>query len=159
MVAKGGFKLNGAMENVIVLVLVAIVVVLLIRLFTDVSPVEYVRNLLSGKNKELENFDTEPEHKFVFYFAPWCPHCTSVKPQWDEWKSSLENDTYVNSNGLKILLESVDCTLPENTKVAEDEQIQGFPTWKFHHSSGQKSDYNSSRDVAGFTKFLDTMSA
>ena len=53
---------------------------------------------------------------FIF-FAPWCGYCKDAKPEFEKAVSK--------GNGKVVL---VDATLPENKKLAEQYDVQGFPT-------------------------------
>lgn len=59
-----------------------------------------------------------PEEKnsaqVVLFFAPWCGHCKSVVPIWDQLMRKYKN------------VVKVDCDADK--QVAQQESIQGFPT-------------------------------
>jgi len=58
----------------------------------------------------------------VMCFAPWCGHCKTLEPLWDELIQNF--DGY---NGIRI--QKVNGQ--ENPKFMETHQVQGFPTVKY----------------------------
>ena len=81
----------------------------------------------------------------VEFYAPWCGHCKSLAPIYEELAKSMKQ----HSN---VVIAKMDATANEVESVS----IQGFPTIKFW-PAGDKSnpiDFNGERTVEGFTKFL-----
>jgi len=80
-------------------------------------------------NKDTNDED-EDEDKIVellLFSTTWCPHCKSMKPDWEKIK-----ETYTDRliNGYKIIFIDVDCT-NENSKNEElmnKYKIEGFPS-------------------------------
>ena len=59
--------------------------------------------------------------------APWCGHCKSIAPVWDELAEMTEDKFHVGK---------VDATVEK--KVAEDFLIQGSVIWKLlGHNAGR----------------------
>jgi protein disulfide-isomerase A1 len=80
----------------------------------------------------------------VEFYAPWCGHCKSLAPIYDEVAAKLAN----NPN---IIVAKMDSTANE----AEGVNVQGFPTIKFYSATDKTPvDFNGDRTVEGFTKFL-----
>ena len=69
------------------------------------------------------NWDTETAGKTVFvkFFAPWCGHCKSMKPDWDKLMEEF------NSSDNQLIAD-VDCT-GDGQPLCEG--VQGFPTLKW----------------------------
>ena len=52
-------------------------------------------------------------------YAPWCGHCKSLAPVWDDlWEA----------HGNEINVASVDCTAPESSDICRQFSIRGFPS-------------------------------
>lgn len=107
---------------------------------TNDEPVKVV----VGKTWKEFVLDSEKEVLVKFY-APWCGHCKSLAPHYDEAAKRLA----ANPN---ILLVKVDST--ENEVAGVD--IQGFPTLKFwgKDKSVDPIDYNGGRDTEGLIQWL-----
>lgn len=91
---------------------------------------------------EVMNSDQEVLVKF---YAPWCGHCKTLAPHYDEAAKRLAN----NPN---IKLVKVDST--ENEVAGID--VQGFPTLKFFgkDKSAEPIEYNGGRDADGIIQWL-----
>ena len=72
-------------------------------------------------------------HYFIVLDAPWCGHCKSLEPEYIKAAQKLKD---LKS---EIALGKVDAT--EQTELAEENKIRGYPTLKFYRD-GKASDYN-----------------
>lgn len=61
--------------------------------------------------------------QIVFVYAPWCPHCQSVKPYLDAMS------TLYKLNKIPIDMYYVDSTNKVNTKLIQTLGVQSFPTF------------------------------
>ena len=96
---------------------------------------EPVKVIVGKTFKELV-LDTDKEVLVKFY-APWCGHCKTLAPHYDEAAKLLAN----NPN---ILLAKVDSTENEVTGL----NIEGFPTLRFWgKDKANPVDYNGGRDT------------
>jgi len=105
----------------------------------DKEPVK----VLVGKNfKEVAL--NKDKHVFVEFYAPWCGHCKSLAPTWDELATKFESND-------KIVIAKMDSTANEVAAV----QIQGFPTLKFFPAgSDEIIDYNGGRTLDALVEFV-----
>eukprot|EP00550_Attheya_septentrionalis_P003329 CAMPEP_0198290042 /NCGR_PEP_ID=MMETSP1449-20131203/8035_1 /TAXON_ID=420275 /ORGANISM="Attheya septentrionalis, Strain CCMP2084" /LENGTH=219 /DNA_ID=CAMNT_0043988469 /DNA_START=96 /DNA_END=755 /DNA_ORIENTATION=- len=62
---------------------------------------------------------------FVKFYAPWCGHCKTLEPIWDELAETLTAEHADDG----IVVAKMDMT--KNTKTGERFEIRGFPTLKF----------------------------
>ena len=97
-----------------------------------------------GKNFEEVVFD-ESKDVLVEFYAPWCGHCKSLVPIYEELAKKLA----YNKN---IIIAKMDATANEVKGVS----IKSFPTIKFWSKNNKANpvDYSGDRDVEGFIKFL-----
>jgi len=104
---------------------------------------EHVRTLV-GKNFNEVVLD-ETKDVLVEFYAPWCGHCKSLAPIYEELATKLKDHK-------DIVIAKIDSTANE----VEGVSVTGFPTIKFWRRD-QKSapqDYNGDRTLEGFEKWL-----
>ena len=78
------------------------------------------------------------------FYAPWCGHCSKLKPEWKSAAKTLKNQaTFV----------SVDAT--HNEALAKKYSIRAFPTIKFF-SDGNVVEYNGSHTAQALVDFTKT---
>jgi len=98
---------------------------------------------LTDDNFQKLVMDSE-DHWLVEFYAPWCGHCKSLAPEWEEAAQKLSGE---------VKLGALDATQAE--AIAQKYQIKGFPTIKLF-PAGKKSkaqDYNGPRDATGITEY------
>jgi len=95
-----------------------------------------------------DNFHKETDGKTVFikFFAPWCGHCKSIKPDWDKLIADFEGSA-------TQMVADVDCTA-EGEPLCQEFGIQGFPTLKWGDPSDLQ-DYNGGRSYEDLKQFAD----
>jgi len=84
----------------------------------------------------------------AMFFAPWCGHCKTLEPIWNEIMSNFDG-----INGLKLLKVNGD----ENPELVQKHGVQGFPTIKY--CPGGLDDpnsvpYNGDRSPQSIMEFL-----
>jgi len=62
---------------------------------------------------------------FVKFYAPWCGHCVSLAPTWEDLAAKVAEENPADG----IVIAKVDVT--QNSDIAKRFQIQGFPTLKY----------------------------
>ena len=81
----------------------------------------------------------------VEFYAPWCGHCKSLKPEYEKAASML------TKAGVTVPLIKVDAE--KNTKVAGTQSIEGYPTLKWY-SAGKYVDYDGPREAKGIFNWI-----
>jgi len=82
----------------------------------------------------------------VEFYAPWCGHCKSLAPKYDELAEKLKNEA-------EIVIAKMDATAND---VPQPYEVRGFPTI-FFSPKGSKSNpkkYEGAREVDDFIKYL-----
>lgn len=113
-----------------------IITVLFLLLATFIIYYVYIKyysskllDLYKPNNEKMPEWtkDNKNEVEIIFFFASWCPHCKTAKPEWEKVKSEYSNN---NVNGYKIFFVEVDCTRPDSktTSMMDKYNIEGFPT-------------------------------
>ena len=97
---------------------------------------------------DMENFSDFSGNKpcFTLFYAPWCGHCKTTMPSWDE---------LIKKNNTTVVINKVNCD--ENEDLAQLHNIQGYPTIKYLPNglnSNEGVEFNGERTVPGFLSFL-----
>jgi len=87
----------------------------------------------------------EKKDVFVEFYAPWCGHCKSLEPIWNELAEKLKDRS-------DVVIAKMDATENE----VEGVEIQGFPTLKLFKKDNEVVDYDGGRDLASLVKFIET---
>lgn len=75
-----------------------------------------------------EAFDDEvKDANLYFFYANWCPHCKTAKPEMEKVKNNFNQRT-INNHTIKVI--EVDCTndSQESKLLMSKYNVQGFPT-------------------------------
>lgn len=82
----------------------------------------------------------------VEFFAPWCGHCKTLAPIYEELATSFASSD-------KISIAKVDADAEKS--LGKRFGIQGFPTIKYFDGKSEKPhDYNGGRDLESLTAFI-----
>jgi len=101
---------------------------------------------LTNDNFEEKVVNSE-EGVFVKFFAPWCGHCKSLEPAYEQFAKVFENDA-------EATIARVDCDA--NRDACQKYGVSGYPTLKWF-PSGQKDspvDYDSERTLDALVSFV-----
>ena len=83
----------------------------------------------------------------VEFFAPWCGHCKSLAPVYEELATNFE---FAKD---KVTIAKVDADAEKD--LGRRFGVQGFPTLKwFDVKSDEPEDYKSGRDLESLTAFI-----
>ena len=83
----------------------------------------------------------------VEFFAPWCGHCKSLAPVYEELATNFE---FAKD---KVTIAKVDADAEKDLGRRFD--VQGFPTLKWFDGKSEKpEDYKSGRDLDSLTGFI-----
>lgn len=91
----------------------------------------------------------------MLFYATWCPHCKTAKPEWDALKEERDG---TDLNGYTIHFAEYDCAneTAEITQLVEKYHIEGFPTIKLIKDN-QIVEYNANPTKATMEQFLNTV--
>merc|ERR1711922_6745 len=107
----------------------------------DKEPVK----VLVGKNFVEVAMD-EAKDVLVEFYAPWCGHCKSLEPIYNQL-----GDKYKDSETIVV------AKMVSTANEVEIVKVQGFPTIKLFKKGDNKIvDYNGERTLDGMSKFLES---
>ena len=88
------------------------------------------------------------ENVFTMYYAEWCPHCKTAKPEFTALvgKSPMN----VGDNTCQIRMISSD----ENPEIMKAKGVKGFPTFHLETTDGKTVEYSGERKTDGYLAFL-----
>jgi thiol-disulfide isomerase/thioredoxin len=95
------------------------------------------------------------EAEIILFYADWCPHCKTAKPEWEQVKAEYNGKQI---NGYTIVFTEVNCTTdsPDVENMMNTYKIEGFPTIKLVKDN-QIIDYDAKPTKATLTQFLNTV--
>jgi len=103
----------------------------------------------------VEGFAQDKSAELLFFYADWCPHCKTAKPDWAEIVSKYENTTI---NGYKVAFTEINCTTETEdiSQMMNKYKIEGFPTIKLL-KDGQIIEYDAKPTKDTLDEFLNTV--
>lgn len=92
--------------------------------------------------------------EIILFYADWCPHCKTAKPEWEQVKQETEGQQI---NGRTIIFTEVNCTkeTPEVSEMVEKYKVEGYPTIKLIKDD-QVIDFDAKPTTNTLTQFLNT---
>jgi thiol-disulfide isomerase/thioredoxin len=142
-----------------VIVMLLIVLIIVLAIFRSVSP---FLNLGLGINAhigdlrgsfKIEAFDNNntSDQMFVMYYADWCGHCKTTKP---EFKKLMDN----YKGNAKVVM--VNSESPENKELVKQQEIKGYPTIRYYPSglNSNYQEYSGARTYSDFIEYLGNIS-
>ncbi|CAH1796207.1 unnamed protein product [Owenia fusiformis] len=98
-----------------------------------------------GKNF-ADLVDDETKDVLIEFYAPWCGHCMSLEPKYNELAEKMANEK-------NIVIAKMDATAND---VPPQYNVKGFPTIYFAPKGNKQNpkQYNGGREVDDFVKYL-----
>jgi thiol-disulfide isomerase/thioredoxin len=106
----------------------------------------------SAKGFSMEGFSSkpsgEPDYHLYMYYADWCPHCVSAKPEFNKLKDSQV------INGKTVKMHMINAETQANQVL---EKVTGYPTIRLYDAKKALIDeYGKERTYDGFMGYLET---
>lgn len=105
---------------------------------------EAVKVLVSDNFQDVA-MDTSKD-VFIEFYAPWCGHCKSLAPVWDQLGEKFQGSA-------DVVIAKMDSTANE----VEEVEVKSFPTLKMiKKETNEIIDYTGDRNLDAFIKFVET---
>jgi thiol-disulfide isomerase/thioredoxin len=110
----------------------------------------YVYGVTFGRGNTL-GFQSGPApamNSFTMYYADWCPHCQTIKPEFTEFS----NRGTVDVGGKACQIRMIDAA--KNPEAAKGKPVKGFPTFLLETTDGKVVEYQGERNTDGWLAFI-----
>ncbi|ETN02167.1 hypothetical protein F441_17067 [Phytophthora nicotianae CJ01A1] len=104
--------------------------------------------------KNFDDFMAKYELVLVNFYAPWCPFCHQLHPEWERAAAQLPDHPEYSE---MVRMASVDCTDPEAVWLCRRAHIRAFPSMLIYMygSTSTRYIYNGPRKTEHLLQFLD----
>jgi len=104
-----------------------------------------------NKNSGTSNIKpAQGECVVALFYADWCGHCQSFKPEFEKAMEKLNGQT--DNKGNKLRLVKIDCDVEK--ALAKEYDVSGYPTVKILYDDGTVTEYGGERSYEGLNKYL-----
>jgi len=97
-------------------------------------------------DQNIDSFIKSNQQVLVMFYAPWCTHCKSAKPEFSKAAHVLAKEAP------QAKLAAVDCI--KYPAVFENHNIVGYPTIKYFRSGVLIGEYHHRRHAMDFVHFM-----
>jgi thiol-disulfide isomerase/thioredoxin len=110
-------------------------------------------------NNEISNFQNNSNDKSVdllLFYADWCPHCKTAKPEWNAIKDEYDGKTL---HGYTLVFKDINCTDNNNAEVnrmTSQYGVEGYPTIKLI-KDGQVIEFDAKPTRSSLKQFIQTV--
>jgi len=104
-----------------------------------------------GRNFD-EIVEDASKNVMIEFYAPWCGHCKTLAPIYDELAQKRANKKGGKDN--ETVIAKLDATANDWNK--DKYNVNGFPTIFFKTKSGKIEQYNGERTVKAMDKFINS---
>lgn len=99
-------------------------------------------------NSNFDKVVDGSKHVLAEFYAPWCGHCKSLAPKYDELAKLYAGES-------DVVIAKIDADSAAGRPLGERFEVKGFPTLKwFPKGSTKPEPYESGREVADFVTFI-----
>lgn len=85
----------------------------------------------------------------VLYYANWCGHCNTMKPEWKQVIDRLQKSNSNNTNPINI----ADIESSHIEHLSDKPEIAGFPTIKMYNSGIERANFEDERSADKIHQF------
>ena len=154
----GGAIKTGSSSNMMTFTYIIFAVILVIIGYSIY--VYYVKPMLKPNSMNTSEVYNETngntnQAEIILFYADWCPHCKTAKPEWNNVKSQYNGKII---NGYTVTFTEVNCTTesPQIQQMVDQYKVEGYPTIKLVKGN-QVVDFDAKPTVASLTQFLNSV--
>jgi len=96
-------------------------------------------------DKNFSSIIDKAKFALVEFYAPWCGHCKTLKPEYAKAATALK------ASDPEVIIAKVDAT--EEKEIADKFKVQGFPTLKWF-VNGKEQDYEGGRTADDIIRYV-----
>jgi len=152
------FSIDTIKNNWFYILIIIIIIAIIISSF-----VYYYNYSMKLRDQMDENLEETTDYsgghsktaELLFFYANWCPHCKTAKPEVDKVKETYDDKTI---NGYKIIFTYIDCSRDDSNseKLMNQYKVDGFPTIKLL-KDGRVYDFDAKPTQDSLNQFLNTI--
>jgi len=150
-------RMNSTVYKILLTLTLLIIFIIISYLAIQYLKQKYMKN--DGLMNDVANANTRNEAKEAvvrFFHVDWCPHCKTALPEWNTFKSQMNNKK-IHNYTIKCIEHN--CTDDNDSKIQEllnTYDIQSYPTVKLVKDE-QILDFDSKITKNTLTSFLNVM--
>lgn len=95
----------------------------------------------------FQEFIKSHSSALVMFYAPWCPHCKKIKPEFSEVAKEVNTE-----NKVPGALGAVDCTV--NGDLCTEQEVKRYPTLKYYKDGEFAYKYTKKRTAEDMLAFM-----
>ena len=110
-----------------------------------------------GFSGDSSNLKPESGEVIVaLFYAPWCGHCKTFKPDFEKAMGELDGKKASKSEikGKTVRFAKINCDEEQNKPLAKKYGINGYPTVKILSDDGEAIEYDGERSADGMRQYL-----
>lgn len=102
-------------------------------------------------NETAEQFKEKSKKGYwvILYYANWCPHCQTMKPEWKKFGNKYEYDTQIN-------VAEVESQFLEEIGDEHKSRVQGYPTVMLAKNGKSIAGHEGPRTADSFDEFANS---
>jgi thiol-disulfide isomerase/thioredoxin len=149
----GGFKPTFSLKIVGIFLLAVVLAIIAYYIYQNSYPSASKNASVYNPNQGGQGSGKEAE--LILFYADWCPHCKTAKPEWEQVKAEYNGK---DVNGYSLIFTDVNCTneSADVEKMMNTYKIEGFPTIKLVKDN-QIIDFDAKPTKSTLTQFINTV--
>ena len=143
-----------SMNAISIIIFVVIIIALSIYYYYQYVAPKVRGGYVANKQPNIHG-SGDKQSEFMFFYADWCPHCKTAKPEWEKVKEEYQGKTI---NGYIVVFKDINCSTetPETRELMTQYKVQGYPTLKLI-KDGQVIDFDSKPTESSIVQFLNSV--